>query len=129
VEGDTYVPGEDYRRTVTFTGFPIPTLTVIAPAGAVIENNAEIVYAVPDPAPETFTVTVQLDNGVGEPVQASWPVKKRERGLQGLWCLEEGEGDVVTDSQGSNDGTLVGDPDWTTATCPDMLSGLTAWMT
>ncbi len=111
--GDIYYAGGTYRRTVAFTGFPVPTLTVIEPDDAFIENNDTVVCPPLDPAPDTFTVTVQIDNGVGDPVQTSWPVSKVEVGLQGLWCLEEEDnGDVAYDALGRNDATLVGGPDW-----------------
>ena len=34
-------------------------------------------------------------------------------GLVGWWKFDEGEGDIAYDSAGDNDGTLIGDPNWT----------------
>ena len=81
-------------------------MTVIEPAEASISETGLFTYDVPEPAPESFVVTLEADNGVGDPVRASWTVVSPE--LLSLWCLEEGAGLLAEDSVGDADAELVG---------------------
>ena len=52
-------------------------------------------------------MTVQADNGIGEPVRVSWTVFRFTPELEGLWCLEEGEGLVAEDAAGGREADLA----------------------
>ena len=56
-----------YRKALTFGGRPAPTsLEVVEPEGATIDPQGRLEYNLPDPEPESFTVTVRCTNAEGE---------------------------------------------------------------
>ncbi|MBN1419605.1 MAG: hypothetical protein JXP34_12580 [Planctomycetes bacterium] len=77
---DTYVSGlPAYERGLIATGFPPPDFEVVEPADATVSLDGLLSYAIPDPEPASFTVTVKAVNSEGE-ATATWTVAKRGAG-------------------------------------------------
>ncbi|MGQ9590329.1 MAG: LamG-like jellyroll fold domain-containing protein [Planctomycetota bacterium] len=70
---DSAFAGDTYSYALRVEGFPAPTLSVVEPAGAAIAPDGTLTYAIPSPAPASFTVTVRATNEGGT-AEATWVV-------------------------------------------------------
>ncbi|MBI4602769.1 MAG: laminin G domain-containing protein [Planctomycetes bacterium] len=74
----TFCASEDvYAARLQATGTPPPVLSVVAPAGATIDDTGRFTYDIPDPAPASFAVTVKATNQAGE-ATATWTLTRQD---------------------------------------------------
>ena len=78
---DFTFPGSPYLRRFRADGFPEPTVALIAPAGALLVQDAPLAYTVTydlvAPSPASFDLVIEASNRAGT-VQAMWTVDVRD---------------------------------------------------
>jgi len=107
-----------YSFQMKVSGFPLPTFTILEPAGATVSEEGEIAYAIPQPEPASFNVKVRLTNTLNT-LEAEWTVTVLkgtavEAAGELLVSLDAGDASAGTDTwvnQGSmGDFAKVGEP-------------------
>jgi len=78
---DVYAEGDPvYVEPFYVSGLPTPVVEAVSPAGATIvqfsKNAYTVRYEIPDPEPDSFTVTVRASSAAGTD-EVSWTVTKR----------------------------------------------------
>ncbi|MHC4517685.1 MAG: LamG domain-containing protein [Planctomycetota bacterium] len=116
----TIIAGRDGTPTVTFSG---PESTACALTGLTIQNST-LAISCRDAVPTLRNCVIECPDGIAiefwhgytpRLIDCTLLGRTREGGNPGLlayWKLDETEGSIARDSEGDQDGTLVGEPVW-----------------
>ncbi|MBN1419603.1 MAG: hypothetical protein JXP34_12570 [Planctomycetes bacterium] len=74
-EDEYFAGAATYTLVLSVEGFPPPDVEVVEPAGGEVSPQDVFTYAIPDPPPASFTVTLKAVNSEGED-EASWVVTR-----------------------------------------------------
>ncbi len=113
-DADSYAAADpEYHYVLNVTGFPVPTLEVIQPAGGAVTTRGVFTYVVPQPPPASFSVTVRASNEGGTE-DATWTVNRRDLPAAGaiatageLFVDLDAAGETAGSETWENNGTLA----------------------